>query len=248
LRLTKRKIMRTNHNHKPANNNIAWALVSLCQRKNLPIDQERLRQQFPFLHDLTGFRIAACALGLTVVFKRVAAQELHELPLPIVAFRRTTDEAVEQAAGIATTPPPAVAESEVVVPTTRAPLSRLSPCLIVRANKDRIVYCEPGSQTPTITSVAEFANRFMHQIIFAIPEAKRAAFSSDRFLFETKQLALPNIPDAQSMSNLRPEPALVKPNQIPRHGLLTSLVVLLATLAILLSALVAAVGMMDHSR
>src|SRR5258706_7030378 len=128
-------MLRTLHKDK-LNNDITWALVSFCERKNLPVDRVRLSQQFPALHDFTGFQIAACALGLAIRLKRVAAMELYQLPLPIVAFEKAAPNMTEQS--ISNGARQVHSESENVASSTNNSPANLSPCLIIRADKERI--------------------------------------------------------------------------------------------------------------
>jgi ATP-binding cassette, subfamily B, bacterial HlyB/CyaB len=138
--------MKTNKSqHTLVTGDFLWALGSLCQINRLPFDPDLLLQQFPAPHNVATLHRAAQALGLTVASKRTTVQELYRLPLPILAF---------------------------VKPTSEDPGRHL--VLVMRADRERILYFEANSQTPTMLSVAEFSQRFDGQIILAKPEAKDA--------------------------------------------------------------------------
>jgi subfamily B ATP-binding cassette protein HlyB/CyaB len=185
------------HNYKTlATSDCLWALGTLCELNHLPFDPELLRQQFPGLDNLPAFQRAADALGLKIAFKQVTAQALHQFTLPILVFINSA-EAGSSASG-------------------HAHQQHLG--VVVRADKERILYFEGGSRTPTMLSVAEFSNRYTGRIILAKPK--------------TKDIADPDNPSTQRTFGFNWfVPELLKHQSIWRDVLLASLAIQLIALA-----------------
>src|SRR4029079_697010 len=66
---------------------LLWALASLCGVQRVPFDARLVLQQFPPPLDLAALMHAARALGLPASFGSIAARDLGQAQLALVAQR-----------------------------------------------------------------------------------------------------------------------------------------------------------------
>ena len=128
-----------------------WALGSVCALNRIPFDRELLLKQFPPPHSKESLIRAGRALGFKVRQQSIDAAEICRLPLPCVleihaAANDTANEALP---------------------------NRLA--LVVEAKADRLVFFEPGTNTPAIVTPQDVAPRLTGAVyLFApTPEAVR---------------------------------------------------------------------------
>jgi len=135
-----------------------WALGSLCQISRIPFDPELLLQQFPPPYNLTALLHAAKGLGVKTGCRMVTGGQIHRLTLPCLALLQPA---------LATTPesPPAIGlQPDATVPC--------NPVLVIKADGERVLFFEAGSQTATVLPVARFNARFTGQVILFAARAK----------------------------------------------------------------------------
>src|SRR5688500_16064167 len=117
---------------------LVWALGSLCQTHHRPFDAKLTIQQYPGLEDLSTFQRAARAHGFKVSIREASIDTFHDKPQPFMAILQA--DATQNLPGI----------NKIGAP----PKQKLA--LIIRADKDRILYLESGQQTATMLPIADF--------------------------------------------------------------------------------------------
>ncbi|MGH8652049.1 MAG: hypothetical protein ACREYE_07630 [Gammaproteobacteria bacterium] len=127
---------------------VVWSLGSLCAIHRVPFNPELLRRQFPAPSSLSQLVKAARDLGFKVAPKTVACQAIQALPLPCVALITGAPAANRSASSDAADPDP----------------SHPRLALIVKADVNRLLYVEPGSQTPVLVSRSTFEKRYLGQV------------------------------------------------------------------------------------
>ncbi len=120
-----------------------WALASLCRLHRVPFDAELVLKQFPPPYDLPTLLRAAQACGLKAGLAGTQGDALERLPLPCLGFVRTVDSANDPA------------------PST--------PALLVRADRERLLYLLAGEEAPRTMARGEFAERFEDMVLLAAP-------------------------------------------------------------------------------
>lgn len=136
---------------------LVWALGSLCQTHHRPFDAKLTIQQYPGLEDLSTFQRAARAHGFKVSIREASIDTFHDKPQPFMAILQA--DATENLPGT----------NKIGAP----PKQKLA--LIIRADKDRILYLESGQQTATMLPIADFKHRYTGQILLAKLESKTVA-------------------------------------------------------------------------
>ena len=120
-----------------------WALASLCRLHRVPFDAELVLKQFPPPYDLPTLLRAAQACGLKAGLAGTQGDALERLPLPCLGFVRTVDSANDPA------------------PST--------PALLVRADRERLLYLLAGEEAPRTMALGQFAERFEDMVLLAAP-------------------------------------------------------------------------------
>jgi subfamily B ATP-binding cassette protein HlyB/CyaB len=120
-----------------------WALDSLCRLHRVPFDAELVLKQFPPPYDLPTLLRAAKACGLKAGLAGTQGDALERLPLPCLGFVRSVDSANDPA-------PPTVA-------------------LLVRADRERLLYLLAGEEAPRTMARGQFAERFEDTVLLAAP-------------------------------------------------------------------------------
>jgi ATP-binding cassette, subfamily B, bacterial HlyB/CyaB len=120
-----------------------WALESLCRLHRVPFDAELVLKQFPPPYDLPTLLRAAQACGLKAGLAGTQGDALERLPLPCLGFVRTVDSANDPA------------------PST--------PALLVRADRERLLYLLAGEEAPRTMARGLFAERFEEMVLLAAP-------------------------------------------------------------------------------
>ena len=120
-----------------------WALDSLCRLHRVPFDAELVLKQFPPPYDLPTLLRAAQACGLKAGLAGTQGDALERLPLPCLGFVRSVDSANDPA-------PPTVA-------------------LLVRADRERLLYLLAGEEAPRTMARGQFAERFEDTVLLAAP-------------------------------------------------------------------------------
>ena len=120
-----------------------WALESLCRLHRVPFDAGLVLKQFPPPYDLPTLLRAAQACGLKAGLAGAQGGALERLPLPCLGFVRAVDSAND--------PSPA------------------TPALLVRADRDRLLYLLAGEVAPRTMARGQFAERFEDTVLLAAP-------------------------------------------------------------------------------
>jgi subfamily B ATP-binding cassette protein HlyB/CyaB len=120
-----------------------WALDSLCRLHRVPFDAELVLKQFPPPYDLPTLLRAARACGLKAGLAGTQGDALERLPLPCLGFVRALDSANDPA------------------PST--------PALLVRADRERLLYLLAGEKAPRTMARGQFAERFEDMVLLAAP-------------------------------------------------------------------------------
>lgn len=145
-----------------SHNSWVWALGSFCSLNRIPFDPELLLQRFPPPYTLETLIQAARALGFSIRNKACSPEEISQHPLPCLAvIHAPVDSAdisvAEEDAG----------ESK---PADNPPAITLA--LISEADAEQIKYFMAGSNTPQVSSTAEFASQFAGTIFLLKPNSK----------------------------------------------------------------------------
>jgi subfamily B ATP-binding cassette protein HlyB/CyaB len=121
-----------------------WALASLCRLHRVPFDPELVLKQFPPPYDLATLLRAARACGLKAGLAGARADALESLPLPCLGFVRGARRPANDPA------PP-------------------TPALLVRADRERLLYLLAGENAPRTLARGQFAERFERTVLLAAP-------------------------------------------------------------------------------
>src|SRR5688500_9102884 len=120
-----------------------WALESLCRLHRVPFDAGLVLKQFPPPYDLPTLLRAAQACGLKAGLAGAQGDALERLPLPCLGFVRAVESANDPA------------------PST--------PALLVRADRERLLYLLAGEEAPRTMARGQFAERFEDTVLLAAP-------------------------------------------------------------------------------
>jgi subfamily B ATP-binding cassette protein HlyB/CyaB len=126
---------------------VIWALGSLCGLYRLPFDGALVAQQFPPPYTVATFHEAARSLGLKTGSCAVADLDWQQLPLPAIAFLRSSQAAGDEGPGF----PNAI--------------------LILKTDGNVLSFFRAGSQTPESIGTEEAALRFEPEILLVAKEA-----------------------------------------------------------------------------
>ena len=194
-----------------------WALGSLCQLHRIPFDAQLLLQQHAPPHDLAALLRAAQALGFKSALRRVKAKALAGQALPCIAVLSGGLDAVTGNAGPARQEP-SLAEGS-ATDTGSDDSNQMVLALILKCESDRVLFFEPGHQTPQLATLAEFTKRFTGQVLLCSPQVK-AANDEDAATAKPREFSFRWF-----------VPELLKHKRIWRDVLLASLVIQLMALA-----------------
>ena len=153
---------------------LIWTLGSICQINHVPFDPALLNQHFPPPYTLETLLHALKAYGFKAEAKSVAQNDIARLVFPCVALVRSSEIFAEPSAEMAVVvagPVSALADTlpEPEAPTVSAPNQTLA--LLIKVDAERILYFEPGQETPQTIATTEFATRFEPLIISIAKQA-----------------------------------------------------------------------------
>ena len=152
-----------------------WGLQGICRLHRIPFASNLVLQQFPPPYHLLSLQQAATALGLkSGLRERLTVADLPDLPTPFVAHLKATS-----------TPPPSRTEATTAAGTVDQP-SRLA--IVLKCDKTRITYLEPGRQHPLASTLEEFGIEFSGSVLLCVaaPEnlkSKDAEIAPSKFGF-----------------------------------------------------------------
>jgi subfamily B ATP-binding cassette protein HlyB/CyaB len=121
-----------------------WALASLCRLHRVPFDPELVLKQFPPPYDLATLLRAAQACVLKAGQAGARSDALDSLPLPCLGFVRAPEAPANDP-----TPP--------------------TPALLVRADREGLLYLLAGEEAPRTLALRDFAVRFEDTVLLAAP-------------------------------------------------------------------------------
>lgn len=149
-----------------------WAVGSLCQLHQRPFDPKLLLQHFPPPYALASLQQAAHSLEFESDWQTVPVHNLSAQHLPCLAVLQTDGQDAANPAeadhngdstssnGEANTAEPE--ESE------KSPAARLA--LIARADGDKLLYFEAGTDTPQTIPASDFADTFEPELLLVKPQ------------------------------------------------------------------------------
>lgn len=184
--------------------NTLWLLGSLCNLHRIPFDERLVLQAFPPPHDWPAFTRAATSLGLKVGSTRLTSQLLKALPVPAVAFLRTSANDGPAAAG----------------ETGGAKAARI-PVLVVKADNEKVLFFKAGVQEPQTLPLADLERHFEPEAHLVGRDAEAQAARVD----EDGQPLPPLATQAQPFGFRWFIPELLKHKAIWRDVLLASLAI-----------------------
>lgn len=141
---------------------LVWALGSLCAIHRIPFSAELLVKQFPPPYAQDTLIQAARSLGFKTKNSAVRTEQLHQQVFPCIAW--LTPPTTPTVAG---TEASDLASDNVAHTTCTTQI-----VLITKVEPDKLVYFEPGKQTPTILSTAEFDVLYTGHLMLVAPSAK----------------------------------------------------------------------------
>lgn len=198
---------------------LVWALGSLCQINRVPFDAGLLSQHFPPPATLGTFLHALQAYGFKAEARPVTKDSFASLVFPCVAVLRVSGEAYEEIVDAVI--PDAVDPSADTLPESSSqPVSPVPHglAILIKADAERLMFFEPGNDTPQVLPVGEFDIRF-EPLVVALAKQPEALTDPD--------LAK----DKPSFGFRWFVPELLKHKKIWREVLATSLVIQLLALA-----------------
>ena len=153
---------------------LAWTLGSICQINRVPFDPALLSQHFPPPYTLETLLHALQAYGFKAEAKPVASSDLAHLVFPCVALVRAPEVSSEPMVEDVIVEPSPInalpdALPEVQEPATPIPTQTLA--LLIKADAERILYFEPGQDTPQTIAVADFETHFEPLIVSIAKQA-----------------------------------------------------------------------------
>jgi len=135
-----------------------WVLGSLTQTHGVAFDPALLKREFSPPLDAAALIRAAKALGLILAPHRSDAKTVGTLPTPLVAWLRA-----------ASAPSDSPTDS-----TDAAAPAAPKPALILRADADRLLYLEAGSDIPHAVPASHFEQLFESDVLLVKRAAERA--------------------------------------------------------------------------
>lgn len=148
-----------------------WALQCACQVHRVPFDAAMVLRQFPSPYNSALLQHALHELGLKGRWRKVKEADMEHLNFPCFAALNPPDE-----------PELAKEENEADAQGGQIlqPLEAHGLSLLVRLEKDTILFFEPGSQEPQQLPLAEFTARCAgHVLQFAAPKAGQKGKGTD---------------------------------------------------------------------
>lgn len=204
---------------------LVWAIGSLCQINRVPFDPALLGQHFPLPYSLGTLLHALQSYGFKAEAKPISQDRLAQLVFPCVAVVRLPEAAAEEIVDAiipegdaALHLPESLPESLPEPPPQAAPAPAHSLALIVKADAERLMFFEPGNDTPQVILVGEFDARFEPTVVAL---AKQPESLTDPDLAK----------DKPTFGFRWFVPELLKHKKIWREVLATSLVIQLLALA-----------------
>jgi subfamily B ATP-binding cassette protein HlyB/CyaB len=152
---------------------LVWALGSLSALNRLPFDPELLLKQFPPPHTAETLVHAARALGFRIKAMQCDVAKLTDAVLPCLAVmddQKTADRGVptsksaQEESSESQEEPDSLEQSE----KEESPSHRL--VLIHSIAQEKVIFFEAGTNTPSESPVAEFANNYSGTVFLARPE------------------------------------------------------------------------------
>jgi subfamily B ATP-binding cassette protein HlyB/CyaB len=198
---------------------LVWALGSLCQINRVPFDAGLLSQHFPPPATLGTFLHALQAYGFKAEAKPVTKESFSSLVFPCVAVLRLSDEESEEVVDAII--PEAIDPCAYALPESPSPHVSSAPrglAILIKADAERLMFFEPGNDSPQVIPVGEFDTRF-EPLVVAL--AKHAESLTDPDLAK----------DKPSFGFRWFVPELLKHKKIWHEVLATSLVIQLLALA-----------------
>ena len=124
----------------------ARALALLCQAHNLPHDSDLIAREIGASEAIETVVGVAGRIGFKARLKQCPATEMHGLPVPFLAWqKRAPDDAAAPGTG------------------------GVSPALVIRCDRERVLYLAAGQSTPTTTSIDDFARTHDGRVMLAKP-------------------------------------------------------------------------------
>ncbi len=160
-----------------AGSSLAWTLGSICQINRVPFDPALLSQHFPPPYTLETLLHALKAYGFQAEAKTIAVRDIGHLVFPCVALvqaaKISPEVAVNPSVAEAVEPEPinALPDALPEPPVSAAVAPSQALALLVKADAERILYFEPGQDTPQTIAAAEFETRFELLIIAIVKQA-----------------------------------------------------------------------------
>ena len=148
---------------------LLWLLGSLCGAQRIPFDSNLLLHNFPPPFSDVTLMQAGRALGLRIGAAKLQGVKPEKLPLPCIAFLNQAPRASEAPPDPTRLPgetDPGHAPGN--TPSASAPI----PALIMRIDRDRILYFEAGSQTAKLAPLASLHEVFTSACFFVSHEAR----------------------------------------------------------------------------
>jgi len=198
---------------------LVWALGSLCQINRVPFDAGLLSQHFPPPATLGTLLHALQAYGFKAEVIPVTKDSFASLVFPCVAVLRLSDEGSEEVVDAII--PEAIDPFADALPDS--PSQPVSPvphglAILIKADAERLMFFEPGNDTPQVIPVGEFDTRF-EPLVVALAKHPEALtdpdLAKDKLNFGFRWFV----------------PELLKHKKIWREVLATSLVIQLLALA-----------------
>jgi subfamily B ATP-binding cassette protein HlyB/CyaB len=187
-----------------------WALGSICRFNGIPFNPSLVLKEFPPPYKFVTLKRAAASLGPKVGLRSVKPLSLAQSALPCIAFLKET---FSHPRSDAEKPSPLKGEGK-----GEGDISlHCRFALIVKADSERVLYFEAGSDVPHVIPISEFRNLFESEVLLFKPEA--APLKSEEGL-PTKQFGFRWF-----------LPGLLKHKPIWRDVLAASLVIQLMALA-----------------
>ncbi|MHA7878624.1 MAG: peptidase domain-containing ABC transporter [Saccharospirillum sp.] len=124
-----------------------WAVGSLCRIHRVPFDVKLLVEQYPPPYTLASIQQTLQEFGFLVRFVSCHATKLSKERLPCLALRKDQGPSSQT--------------------TQEAP--EASPAIVARCDDDRVLYFEPGSDTPHTEGVESAEERFEHGALVVQP-------------------------------------------------------------------------------
>lgn len=146
-----------------------WTLGSLCKFNGIPFDSSLVFKEIPPPYTLRSVKSTAASLGLKAGLKRINPCALGSAPLPCVAFFKEARSAANPTNEYASSTSTAEGEGDI----TGDKHSRLA--LIVRADNQRFLYFEAGSDVPHVVPTSKFSALFESRVLLVSPKTRRLA-------------------------------------------------------------------------